>query len=61
MFLCVVYLCNKKNNTMNQIECDGCGNYWHKYLINETEDGQNLCEHCWGLQDEDEDEVTETN
>jgi len=46
---------------MSKIQCDGCCNYWHKYLVKETEDGENLCEYCWDMyiQEKEEEEREE--
>lgn len=29
------------------IVCDRCENKWHRFLVNENIDGDNICDHCW--------------
>lgn len=42
----------------SMINCDGCGNFCHKYNIAQTENG-NLCQHCNQPEDNDDAQPTQ--
>ncbi len=45
VFPAVFQLEDEEDN--GSLTCDGCGNAWHRYLVNEHEDGRQYCEHCF--------------
>lgn len=48
-------LCESCLDELDYIECDNCHEYWQADAVEffETEDGENICEHCQEILDEE--------